>query len=265
MSIEESKDLRERTIKAEVAAIRQEDEPKEKNLRSVLLECEKPWVYLMLISAAGWFGAYTYLLRGGVFCNAQTANVVIFAVSLGTGNWMKALYLLLPISAYFAGALVSELLGRAVKRFHFLRWETALVGFEILAVIGIGFLPEKAPDQIAQVAFNFICSMQFNTFRQVEGVSAATTFVTNHIRQLGYYTARLIRHHEKKYAKRLWLHGRLLIGFILGAVVSAIACQLFGLYSIWGSGLILLVVFIRLCVADRSYEKDELARVPKGH
>ena len=257
-------DHEEKTIKAEVTAIKAEEEPKEK-LHSVLLECEKPWVYLLLISAAGWFGAYTYLLRGGVFCNAQTANVVVFAVSLGTRNWMKALYLLLPISAYFSGALVSELLGRAVKRFHFLRWETVLVGLEILSVVIIGFLPKKAPDQIVQVVFNFICSMQFNTFRQVEGVSAATTFVTNHIRELGYNTARLIRHHERKYARKIWLHGRLLACFILGAVVSAVACQLFGLYSIWGSGLILLVIFIRLWIADRSYEKGELSRVPKGH
>lgn len=230
-----------------------------------ILECEKPWVYMVLIAAAGWFGAYTFLLRGGVFCNAQTANVVIFAVSLGTGNWSKALYLLLPISAYFLGALVSELLGKAVKRFHFLRWETALVGFEILAVIAIGFLPKEAPDQIVQVAFNFICSMQFNTFRQVEGTSAATTFVTNHIRQLGYNTARFIHNRKPEFAKKIWLHGRLLLCFVAGAVVSAVACRLFGLYSIFGSGVLLAVVFVRLAIADRSYEKDALSRVPKGH
>ena len=47
------------------------------------LECEKPWVYWLLIIAAGWFGAYTFLLRGGVFCNAQTANVVLLAMAIG--------------------------------------------------------------------------------------------------------------------------------------------------------------------------------------
>ena len=61
------------------------------------LECEKVWVYHLLIMAAGWFGAYTFLLRGGVFCNAQTANVVLFAMALGNGEWSKAAYLLLPI------------------------------------------------------------------------------------------------------------------------------------------------------------------------
>ncbi len=230
-----------------------------------ILECEKTWVYLMLITAAGWFGAYTYMLRGGVFCNAQTANVVLFAMALGTKNWLRAAYLLLPISAYFLGALVSELLGKAVKRFKLFRWETALVGLEIVVVIGIGFLPKEVPDQIAQVLFNFICSMQFNTFRQVNGISAATTFVTNHIRQLGYNTARFIRHKERGYGRKIWLHGRLLLCFVLGAVLSAVACQLFSYHSIWGSALILLYIFIRLAVADRSYERNQLSRVPKGH
>ena len=41
------------------------------------LECEKRWVYWLLIIVAGWYGAYTFSLRGGVFCNAQTANVVL--------------------------------------------------------------------------------------------------------------------------------------------------------------------------------------------
>ena len=57
------------------------------------LECEKKWVYWCLIAAAGWFGAYTFLLRGGVFCNAQTANIVLFGMALGKGDLKGALYL----------------------------------------------------------------------------------------------------------------------------------------------------------------------------
>ena len=103
--------MKEKTEPTEFTAARQDR----------ILECEKTWVYLMLITAAGWFGAYTYMLRGGVFCNAQTANVVLFAMALGTKNWLRAAYLLLPITAYFLGALVSELLGKAVKRFKLFR------------------------------------------------------------------------------------------------------------------------------------------------
>ena len=229
------------------------------------LECEKNWVYDLLIAAAGWFGAYTFIQRGGVFCNAQTANVVLFAMALGQGNISSALYLLLPIGAYFLGAFVSEYLGKSVKRFHFLRWDTILIGIEILTVAALGFLPGKAPDQICQVALNFICSMQFNTFRQMEGIPAATTFVTNHIRQVGHFLAKYVRHHEKTYSDRVKAHGRLLLFFMFGAILSTIACRFLEYKSIWGSAVILLIVFIRLFYADISYEKGLLTKVPHGH
>ncbi len=229
------------------------------------LECEQRWVYWLLITAAGWFGAYTFTMRGGVFCNAQTANVVLFAIALGQQRWLDAAHLLIPIGAYFLGAFVSELLGKSVKRMHFLRWDTLLIGFEILAVIGLGFLPADAPDQICQVTLNFICSMQFNTFRQVKGIPAATTFVTNHIRQVGSNFAKFLRHHDENSKEKVIVHGSLILFFALGAVLGTVGSTLFGFRSIWGSGVILLLVFVRLAHADRSYEKELLSRVPHGH
>ena len=47
------------------------------------LTCEKRWIYFALITVAGFWGAYTYLLRGNVFCNAQTGNVVLMGLALG--------------------------------------------------------------------------------------------------------------------------------------------------------------------------------------
>ena len=235
------------------------------NRKTDYLECEKPWVYWLLIMAAGWFGGYTFIQRGGVFCNAQTANIVLFGIALGQRNWHSAAYLLIPITAYFAGAFFSELLGKTVKRFRFLRWDTMLIGIEVLVVFVLGLLPARVPDQICQIALNFICSMQFNTFRQVKGIPAATTFVTNHIRQVGANAAKFLRHHDRESGKRLALHGLLILFFALGAVLSAICCGIFAYRAIWGSGVILLVIFIRLAYADRSYERAQLDQVPHGH
>ena len=80
------------------------------------LECERKRVYFLLMLTAGFYGAYTYSIRGGIFCNAQTGNFVLLAMALGSRNWMKALYLLLPINAYMLGAVVSELLPVSEKR-----------------------------------------------------------------------------------------------------------------------------------------------------
>ena len=126
------------------------------NRKTDYLECEKPWVYWLLIMAAGWFGGYTFIQRGGVFCNAQTANIVLFGIALGQRNWHSAAYLLIPITAYFAGAFFSELLGKTVKRFRFLRWDTILIGIEIFVVLVLGLLPARVPDQVCQIALNFV-------------------------------------------------------------------------------------------------------------
>ena len=49
--------------------------------KQIYLTCEKYYIFELLIFAAGMMGAYTFNLRGGVFCNAQTANVVLMALA----------------------------------------------------------------------------------------------------------------------------------------------------------------------------------------
>ena len=60
-------------------------------------EAEKLRVYLMMIAVGGFLGAYTFTLKGGVFCNAQTANFVLLAVQLGKGSFHRALYYFITV------------------------------------------------------------------------------------------------------------------------------------------------------------------------
>ncbi len=180
--------------------------PAEKGADTYYLMCERKWIYHTLIVVAGCFGAYTYLLRGNVFCNAQTGNVVLMGLALGAGKWSEALYYLIPISAYLMGAFVSELLPNPIKRRFQIRWDTLLIGIEMAVVLGLGLIPASAPVQISQVAINFIASMQYNTFREAEGIPMATTFATNHIRQIGIGLAKEVRHFhtpDKSHRQRL--------------------------------------------------------------
>ena len=106
------------------------------------LECERHWVFWLLMFVAGFYGVYTFLLRGGVFCNAQTANFVLFAIELGNKSWYKAAYYFIPMTAYMAGAFVSEAVALRLTKVNFLRWETILVAIEIIFIIALGFVPE---------------------------------------------------------------------------------------------------------------------------
>lgn len=215
------------------------------------LTCERNWVYFTLIAVAGFWGAYTYLLRGNVFCNAQTGNVVLMGLALGSAEWTKAGYYLVPISAYILGAFVSE-----------------LMLIEMIAVLGLGFLPETAPVQICQVVINFVASMQYNTFRQAEGVPVATTFATNHIRQIGVGLAKELRHRhsaDKSHRRKLARHCGMLFFFILGAVTGTVFCHLLVGRAIWLTMIPLGIIFLTLLHADRTTEKELVEQKPAGH
>lgn len=230
------------------------------------LECEKLWVFAMLIFVAGFYGAYTLSVRGGVFCNAQTGNMALFGVALGSGNWSKALYYLIPISGYVLGSMVSEAIPRHVRRFR-LRWDTLLTLIEMVAVIVVGFIPATAPHQICQVIINFICAMQYNTFRQAEGIGSATTFCTNHTRMFGSNLIRIL-FRRKEYPdamEKVKSHGVMLLCFVLGAVVSAFLCNIFNVRAIWFAVLPLVILFADLLKADLTTEKDKLMVAPRGH
>ena len=230
------------------------------------LECEKLWVYAMLIFVAGFYGGYTLSVRGGVFCNAQTGNIALFGMALGTGNWRKALYYLIPMSGYLLGSMISEAIPRHIRRFG-LRWDTLLTLIEILVVAVMGFIPASVPNQICQVTINFICAMQYNTFRQAEGISMATTFCTNHIRMFGANLTRVLRR-DKKHpdaSEKTFAHGMMLLAFTVGVLTAALLCRVISTYAIWIALIPLGVLFVDLLHADLTTEKDKLEITPHGH
>ena len=230
--------------------------------------CERKEIFHMLIAVGGFFGAYTFMLRGNVFCNAQTGNVVLMGLALGTGKWKEGLYYLIPISAYMFGAFISELLPKPVKKYLPVRWDTLLIAIEMLAVIILGFIPLSAPVQISQITINFVASMQYNTFRQAEGVSGATTFATNHIRQIGVGLAKEITHihsSDKSHRKKLLEHFQMLIFFLAGAFSGTILCTLIDEKAIWATLIPLGIILGIFLYADFVSEKSLKERKPSGH
>ncbi|GJM56772.1 YoaK family protein [uncultured Dubosiella sp.] len=242
------------------------DASQENEFQFEFLECEKRHVFLLLMFVGGFYGAFTYSIRGGVFCNAQTANFVLFAMALGNGNIMKGLYYLVPMTAYLLGTIVSEALPSPIKKHHLIRWDTILIGIEIATVIVLGFIPDSAPFQITQIAINILCSMQYNTFRQARGIPMATTFCTNHVRQLGIHIVKAIKHPDNKmFSGRVWLHIGMLAVFVAGGALSAFLCLMFAGRAIWFALIPLGIIFFQLLYADLVKEKEVFDMTPKGH
>lgn len=229
------------------------------------LECERWWILAAMMCIGGFFGGFTYTVRGGIFCNAQTANFVLLAMAVGDGDWAQARYLIIPITAYFLGAVVSEAAAAAIKKYNLIRWDTLLILIELIVVFILGLIPDDAPFQISQVAVNFICSMQYNTFRQADGIPMATTFCTNHLRQVGVFFTKGVRHRESAHFSRMLFHIGMLTLFVGGGIAATLLCRRFGGRGVWFAAVPLLFVLGDLLNADLRKEKGELERKPKGH
>ena len=230
------------------------------------LECEKRYVFFLLMFVGGYLGGFTYSIRGGVFCNAQTANFVLMGMALGHQELSKALYYFIPMIAYLSGAVLSEALPSPIKKKEIIRWDTLLIGIEMIVIFILGLLPETTPFQVSQIAINVIMSMQYNTFRQAQGIPMATTFCTNHIRQVGIYLYKAIHHPENKNEyMRLIIHVGMLLTFVMGAMSSTILCQYLLGKAIWFTLIPLGILFVKLLKADLIKEKNLFQITPKGH
>ena len=230
------------------------------------LACEHRGIFALLMINAGMMGAYTFSVRGGVFCNAQTANFVMMSMAFGSGEIKKAVYFFIPIAAYFLGTVLSELIPLPLKKLGLFRWDTILVLIEAIALFLIGFVPMSYPHQLVQVTINFLASMQYNTFRQADGVPMATTFCTNHLRQVGVAAAKIIRKKNVPAAKsKFWIHVVMILSFVLGAFSVSFICNVAKEKSIWIALIPLLIIFFKLAYADLISEKDVLHYKPLGH
>lgn len=224
------------------------------------IQKERHWTLLAIILLGGYYGVYTYLARGGVFANAQTGNLVMLAAAVGQSNWHRAFMLLIPITAFGCGTAISECLNRRFALFGRLRLEATLIIFEIILAIILGFIPHSVPDQIAQSILNFICSMQYNTFRQSNGEPMASKFCVNHVRNIALNAVRARFDLDTHAAEEWRLHIRMLLMFIIGGAMAAIACKFFDIRAIWGAIVLQSVILFHLChamaVKHRALNKD---------
>ena len=125
----------------------------------------------------GFLDAYSYLARGGVFANAQTGNVVLFAARAAAGNWTSAWKPLPSILAYACGVAVARLL-RVRRQKHTFRATLTCQALELLVLIALLFFGRFVSDLCAVSLIAFSAALQNTSFSNVgpwEFNSAMTT------------------------------------------------------------------------------------------
>lgn len=208
---------------------------------------ETIFIGIPLALVGGFLDAYSYLIKGGVFANAETGNIVLLGVQLMNGDYLKALYYLFPICAFFLGGIVVEGIKEKVPRIIFLRWMHLVLIIEIISLLMIGFLPQSVPFAVSNVTISFVCSLQVCTFRTITGAPYATTMCTGNLRSCSEFFYRFCREKDPVAGKKALRYFAVIVTFCLGALLGALLGSLWAEKAIWVcSGILFLVLLIIL-------------------
>src|SRR4030088_671760 len=125
------------------------------------------WFALLLTLANGFLDAHTYLARGGVFANVQTANVIFGPIDSSERKFALAQAHVWPILAFIAGvALASHIKSGRIERLlpRPLLWTMAV---QALALAIIGFIPASVNPGCVPVPLSFLAALQIGLFRNI--------------------------------------------------------------------------------------------------
>ena len=187
----------------------------------------------LLTVVGGFLDTYTYLSRGGVFANAQTGNIVLLGLSLAQGNYEMLLHYLIPILAFAAGVMVTDMVRAHFRPRPAIHWRQLIVAAEFLILLMVAYVPPGRWDAAVNVAVSFVCAMQVEAFRKIRVKAFATTMCTGNLRSgTELLSVSQFEHDSEK--RKAGLHYYLIDGvFVGGAAVGAVICKRFAEKSIW--------------------------------
>ncbi|MBO4235017.1 MAG: DUF1275 domain-containing protein [Firmicutes bacterium] len=195
----------------------------------------------LLSFSGGLQDAYTYNVRGNIFANAQTGNVVLMSQNFMQGEPTQALRYMWPIISFACGVFVAERIENKLKESQRIHWRQAILFVEMVVLAIVGLLP-LSMEMLANIMVSFACAMQVQTFRKVHGYGYASTMCIGNLRKGTESLSKYMRNKDKESLnKALHFFGIILI-FAIGAGVGGVLSGIIGIKTIWISVAILMIV-----------------------
>lgn len=200
---------------------------------------------IILASVGGFLDAYSYIGRGGVFANAETGNIVLFAIGLAEKNYKMSLLALIQITSFVLGTLLTEIImhkqmKKGVGPEHYGK---QIIVIEALVLLIIGFIPESAPNGVATAIISFVSAMQISAFRTLVDSPYSTTICTGNLRNVTGAFFKAVNNKDKKSMARALRYLIVILFFVLGAGLGAILTADFGVKSIFVAVALLIVAY----------------------
>lgn len=212
---------------------------------------------VLLAMVGGFFDAYTFISRDGIFANAQTGNMVLLAVKAANREWKSALLFIPPIIAFILGVLVSEIVKIPHIREVLHSYRRSILILECLVLILVGLLPRGVPNIVVTVCIAFVSSLQISTFNKLDKWAYNSTMTTGNLRtatQAAYLALKERDHEAHKQFKEFFA---IILSFLFGALTGTFSTTYLGNSSIWIAAGVLVIAII-LYHRDRGYLSETI-------
>lgn len=214
---------------------------------------QNDFVFGMMV-LGGFCNAYTFMTRGGVFANGQTANMAKVGASIILKNWSAAFNAFVPIMCCFLGALLCEAVKHGSNNEGFWlkkNWPQATLFIELIIFFIVGFIPTTFPHAIVNALMSLISGFQLSSFKSWKSGKINTTICTGNLRSLAIFTYDSLRTKDQKSVKIAINFLLLSFSFTVGAGIAALATIYIGIKSIWIACTIIITLLIKLYRKER--------------
>jgi uncharacterized membrane protein YoaK (UPF0700 family) len=211
------------------------------------------WFAVLLTLTNGFLDAHTYIARGHVFANVQTANVIFSAIHISEGQPAAALAHLWPLLAFIAGMLLASHIksGRLEQMLpHSLRWT---IGIQAVVLAIIGFVPESVDHTFVTVPISFLAAVQIGLFRKIGDLAYLPVATTGNLMRFmeSAYDGLVEKRAEAR--RPMAVYGTLILAFATGALVGALATDAWGVRAIWLAAGFLAITLCLFLVEMREW------------
>ena len=179
----------------------------------------------------GFLDAYSYLLKGKVFANAQTGNLVLLCISAANCELHKSLKYIIPIVTFALGIFISEFLKdvRYIKNYTRM---TVVLLFEVVVLAAIGLTGTYFQHDFVNSIISFIAALQVANFDKVDGNPIATTMITGNLKSSMIHLAKYCAIKDVKYLHSFFKYLLIITSFGLGVAVGFITIKYYAEKSI---------------------------------
>lgn len=210
-------------------------------MRRAAQTSESVEVAVLLALSGGLMDAYSYLVRGGVFANAQTGNMLLLGISITQGDWDGCLRYATPIASFAVGVAVAQCLKLAAAggRLH---WRQLALGLEVALLVAVALVPASL-DLVANDLTSLACGIQVQAFRKLHGRAVATTMCVGNLRSGTDELVTYLHTRDRAALSGALLRYLVICCFVAGAVLGNLLVPALGLRMVLANPVLLACAF----------------------